>query len=126
MIDRSSPTQLAGTWKKVALYNDRSLFLRHDGTLWATGVNNLGQLGLGDTVARSSPVQIGSGLWTDIAMGTYTNIALSASGNLFVWGGGSNGRLGLGDTVSRSSPVQLSGTWSSAVGGSKFSGGFKF
>ena len=34
--------------------------IKTDGTLWSWGRNNEGNLGLGNTVNRSSPVQIGS------------------------------------------------------------------
>jgi alpha-tubulin suppressor-like RCC1 family protein len=34
--------------------------VKTNGTLWAWGVNSLGNLGLNDIVSRSSPVQIGS------------------------------------------------------------------
>ena len=35
------------------------VFLKRDSSLWAWGQNDIGQLGQGDTVKRSSPVQIG-------------------------------------------------------------------
>jgi len=37
-----------------------SLALQSNGTLWAWGYNNSGQLGDGTTTNRTSPVQIGS------------------------------------------------------------------
>ena len=35
-----------------------SVAIKTDGTAWAWGGNNVGQLGLNDTIARSSPTQI--------------------------------------------------------------------
>jgi alpha-tubulin suppressor-like RCC1 family protein len=65
-VHRSSPVQVGSltNWKQVAtLQNTKSLLaVKTDGTLWAWGENSSGsgQLGLNDTVHRSSPVQIGS------------------------------------------------------------------
>ena len=42
------------------------------------GLNSVGQLGVGDTTNRSSPVQVGSlTTWLNIAAGTYHNLAIS-------------------------------------------------
>ena len=51
--------------------------LKTDGTLWAWGNNGIGQLGLGDTTTRSSPVQT-SGSYTDWGK-------VVAAGNNGVW-----------------------------------------
>lgn len=37
-----------------------ALAVKNDGTLWAWGYNGAGQLGVGDTTNRSSPVQVGA------------------------------------------------------------------
>jgi alpha-tubulin suppressor-like RCC1 family protein len=42
--------------------------IKTDGTLWTWGYNAQGQLGLGNTTDRSSPVQIG-------ALNTWLNIS---------------------------------------------------
>ena len=44
------------TFGNIAYYH--SLFIKSDGSLWAMGNNNYGQLGDGTTTQRSSPVQI--------------------------------------------------------------------
>ena len=50
----------ATNWSKVWADNDFTLALTTDGTIYAWGRNNRGQLGLGDIVDRSVPVQVGS------------------------------------------------------------------
>ena len=80
------------------------------GTLWAWGRNQYGQLGLGDTTSRSSPVQIGTDTdWARVAIGAqaYSGFAIKTDGTLYAWGQNSSGQLGLGDTTHRSSPVQV-------------------
>jgi hypothetical protein len=44
------------------------------GTLWTFGRSNYGQLGLGNTTNRSSPVQV-SGSWSSVAGGYYHSLA---------------------------------------------------
>jgi hypothetical protein len=65
----SSPTQIGtlGNWSsnssttKVVAMNNRGIAaIKIDGTLWVWGSNSLGDLGLSDKRARSSPVQLGT------------------------------------------------------------------
>jgi alpha-tubulin suppressor-like RCC1 family protein len=44
--------------KMLAAGTHQSLFIKSDGSLWATGYNDKGQLGDGTTVDKSTPVQI--------------------------------------------------------------------
>jgi hypothetical protein len=73
-----------------------------------------GQLGLGNTVSRSSPVQL-AGTWFSsgfAAISRYLSSAIRADSSLWMWGRGGSGQMGAGDTTDRSSPVQTPGTWS--------------
>jgi len=128
----SSPTQVGtlSIWRNVSAGVHNRLAVRTDGTLWAWGRNaNAGQLGLGDIIDRSSPVQIGTlTTWSSIASsGGDHSLALKTDGTLWSWGGNSNGRLGLGDAIDRSSPVQVGtlSTWSRVCGGSNMSTALK-
>jgi alpha-tubulin suppressor-like RCC1 family protein len=76
--------------------------------LFAWGRNSYGQLGLGNTANRSSPVQIGAlDTWHEASAGGTHGVAIKTSGTLWSWGNNNHGQLGLGDTVNRSSPVQV-------------------
>lgn len=123
--DRSSPTQVGtGTNWDVAAISDAggsyksTLAIKTDGTLWAWGNNTFGQLGQGNTINRSSPVQIGTGTtWEKISVSTAACAAIKTDGTLWTWGYGGDGRLGLSDSSSRSSPTQVgTGTnWSKII-----------
>jgi len=78
---RSSPVQVGSltTWDKIACGSgstsknpSHTSTIKTDGTLWAWGENDSGELGLGDKVHRSSPVQVGSlTIWKSIVCGNY-------------------------------------------------------
>lgn len=79
-----------------------------EGTIWSTGYNVSGQLGDGTVVARSSPVQAGSGTnYTSVVSGITFALALRADGTIWGWGLNNNGQLGLSDAVDRSDPTQI-------------------
>lgn len=103
------------TWSQVAAAWFSSYGIRTDGTLWAWGYNNKGQLGLGDVVNRSSPVQIGTGnTWSKVfACCTSQDVvggaafAIKTDGTLWSWGYNQTGILGHSGGTDRSSPVQV-------------------
>ena len=119
----SSPVQIPGTtWSADDMHISKSLYaswaIKTDGTLWAWGHNQNGQLGLSDTARRSSPVQVPGTTWRSIAGSTQTVTATKTDGTLWSWGNGYYGGLGVNtndDAAARSSPVQVPGTtWSTA------------
>jgi len=119
----SSFTQVGAltTWSKASAGStgEANSAIKTDGTLWTWGFNNKGQLGLGDTISRSSPVQVGTGTdWAQIAIGDFA-AAIKTDGTLYAWGYGYYGNLGQGNTTSYSSPVQIGAltTWSKVTTG---------
>ncbi|MGE5579277.1 MAG: fibronectin type III domain-containing protein [Bacillota bacterium] len=94
----------------VASGNNHNLALRGDGTVWAWGYNDDGQLGDGTTIQRTSPVQV-SGLTGVIAIaaGDEHSLALKGDGTLWAWGRNNGGQLGDGTTTTRKTPVQVKG-----------------
>jgi alpha-tubulin suppressor-like RCC1 family protein len=124
-INRSGQTShLEGinSWTSIGT-SDFSLAIRSDGLLFSWGLNANGRLGLGDTVYRSSPTQVGSSSWTSIGTGVEHASAIRSDGALFTWGVGTSGRLGLATTASanttaRSSPTQVgASSWTSISAG---------
>ncbi len=89
--------------------------IKNNGTLWAWGRNNIGQLGIdNDNTDYSSPVQI-PGTWSKVFAGTKSAGAIKPSGELFTWGDNPNGLLGHSNQSDYSSPRQLPGTtWKTA------------
>ena len=131
----SAPVQVAapvGTapgaqWTQVAAGYAHALALRSDGSLWAWGSNNTGQLGIGTTAARSFvPVRVdtpaGAALgttWLKVWAGNEHSLALRSDSTLWVWGRNTEGQLGDNTTITRLAPVQefTHGRWISASAG---------
>jgi alpha-tubulin suppressor-like RCC1 family protein len=85
-----------------------SVAIKTDGTLWSWGKNNNGQLGQGDVINRSSPVQVGSLTdWSKISSGIHHVVSIKTNGTLWSWGAAEGGALGLGVPGNKSSPVQV-------------------
>jgi alpha-tubulin suppressor-like RCC1 family protein len=61
--------------------------LKNDGSLWASGYNNYGQLGDGTTNTAPLPIMIGTNRdWAQIAAGDFSSFALKKNGTLWGWG----------------------------------------
>ena len=89
-----------------------SMGIKTNGTLWAWGRNEVGQLGDGTTTNRFVPVQIGTATnWESVSSGWYHTLALRTDGSLWVWGGNNDyGQLGNGTTTTLALPTQLAVT----------------
>ncbi len=86
------------------------LALKKDGTVWAWGNNDYGQLGDGTEIDRATAVQVSglSGI-TAIAGGYSHSLALKNDGTVWAWGNNENGQLGDGTTVDKKTAVQVMG-----------------
>ena len=130
---RSSPTQIPGTWatgtRSLYSSDEFGAAIKTDGTLWMWGLNEHGQLGQnegpgGNPGSYSSPTQIPGTIWRSVFCGRKSSFATKTDGTMWSWGYGnrsSNGLLGQNNAISYSSPVQIPGTtWSTNLGGSNF------
>jgi alpha-tubulin suppressor-like RCC1 family protein len=89
----------------VAVGYEHVLALRSDGTVWAWGLNDKGQLGVGDYVNRLSPVQV-PGLTGIVAIsaGSSHSLALAYNGMVWSWGYNGYGQLGIGSIATKNTP----------------------
>jgi alpha-tubulin suppressor-like RCC1 family protein len=114
LVNKSSPVSVIGgftDWCQVSAGISFSLAVRQNGTAWAWGQNNYGQLGADNTTSRSSPVSVVGGFcdWCQISAGYRQSLAVRTNGTLWAWGNNGSGRLGDNTTVSKSSPVSVVG-----------------
>jgi alpha-tubulin suppressor-like RCC1 family protein len=86
----STPTQTAAgnDWAQVVAGSVCSYSVKKDGSLWAWGLNNFCQLGIGSTKDSARPVRVGvSTNWVKIAAGGVSAAGIQRDGSLWIWGG---------------------------------------
>lgn len=106
------------TWSKISVGAGSILAIRSDGTLWALGKNDYGQLGLGDRFNRNTLIQVGTdNNWADISISSEHALAIKTDGTLWAWGYNTSGQLGLNDYIDRLLPTQIGegNDWQSIV-----------
>lgn len=91
---RLVPTLIdVGPWSRAACshwgsLSSHSIAIKDDGTLWATGSNGVGQLGLGDTTQRTTFTQVGSDSWLAADCAERESAGIKADGSVWWWGEG--------------------------------------
>lgn len=132
LVNRSSPTLVGGSLKfeRLSVGSNGSssgtcvLGITKSGELYSWGGNIFGQLGLGDTASRSSPVLVSAGPWKWVA--PYDNFVFGCQldSSLWSWGLNTIGQLGTNDLTSRSTPTLVVGP--SSPGVESLYGSFEF
>ncbi|MFH1232141.1 MAG: hypothetical protein V1709_11675 [Planctomycetota bacterium] len=106
--------QESGNWAQMVAGNSHTIAIKTNGTLWAWGKNNYGQLGDGSTTNINTPTQIGTDTnWSVIAAGFCYTIALKTDGTLWAWGWNGYGQLGDGTTTNVTTGPKQIGTGTS-------------
>ena len=95
--------------KQVCCGNNHTFILKNDGTLWSTGYNGYGQLGLGDGGNRYTFTQITTNVndIKEIYCGWNHTIILKNDGTLWGCGFNGSGELGLGNSANKTTFTQI-------------------
>lgn len=98
-VDTPFKINLPGSITALEINNYSVYALMQDGSLYAWGNNDSGQLGLGDNENKKEPVKVSlpAGV-KEITGGTYAAYAVLNDGSLYVWGANNYGQLGLNIT----------------------------
>jgi len=139
--DQNLPQQISlpvGVTAWTTLVHSRYSTFAFDqsGNPWVWGLNNQGQLGLGNTVTQTIPLKISYPSevvsWKAMTTSRESFYAIDQSGQLWAWGQGTSGQLGLGATggpgnnpISQLTPQQVPNpagvsAWSDIIGGVHF------
>jgi alpha-tubulin suppressor-like RCC1 family protein len=130
VASQSVPVQI-GTdrnWVSVAADGSSSFALKGDGTLWAWGRNDAGQLGNGDPAPLPADVAMpvlaanpGGSRYVAVSAGGRHTLALQADGTLWAWGDNRLGQLGQGqaDQSPHATPLRvgLASDWTAVSAG---------
>jgi alpha-tubulin suppressor-like RCC1 family protein len=85
------PAAVPGLDKVIAIaaHTCHMLAVRQDGTVWAWGGNDLGELGLGTTIAAATPVRVpGLSGVKSVASSYNRSFAIKSDGTVMAWGSG--------------------------------------
>ena len=99
----------------------QSIALAADGSVYAFGLNNYGQLGDNTTTDRATPIQVLKGAYSgttylgdnannpiiSFMAGENHNIALAADGSVYAFGRNNYGQLGDNTTTNRATPINV-------------------
>ena len=111
LADQNLPTQIgtANDWATVSAGNVHSLAVKTNGTLWAWGNGQFGQLGNGlFNSATPNVTQVGTANdWLTVSAGNRFSLAIKTTGTLWSWGLNNVGQLGLNNLVNQNLPVQV-------------------
>ena len=98
----------------VSAGDESVVAIRSDGTAWAWGQGDAGQLGNGATTSSDRPVEVLGvgdvghlGSVVAVAAGESHVLGLLSSGTVVAWGKNQNGQLGDGTTTDRLVPVKV-------------------
>jgi alpha-tubulin suppressor-like RCC1 family protein len=111
VLESATPVTVSGLSDVTAVEagQQHGLALKKDGSAWAWGLNNVGQLGNGATTGSQTPVQVGLSGISAISAGFNHNLALMPDGTVYAWGSNYDGELGDGTTNFSTNPVRVQG-----------------
>lgn len=102
------PQAVPGMTNVVAVAGARNFFLalKSDGTVWAWGGNEVGQLGIGGSfsTAVGTPTQVAITGVVSIAAASFNGMAIKSDRTVRVWGYNLNGQLGNGTKYDMNPP----------------------
>ena len=99
------------SFKAISAGFQHTVAIKSDGSLWAWGSNEDGQLGDGKSgrdIRRKTPVRIGTDTdWMVVSAWGGNTVALKKDGSLWAWGRNSSGQLGDDTNTSRNIPGRV-------------------
>ena len=125
---KKNPTQIGidNDWQYIDCAFRSSLAVKSNGTLWAWGGNDYGQLGVGDNVDRNVPTQVGtSSDWQSLSSNGIATVAIKNNGTLWSWGSNQYFSLGTGQfSTNTNIPIQVGNAtnWQSVSSGGQIKG----
>jgi alpha-tubulin suppressor-like RCC1 family protein len=113
--DKSSPNQVGSEtrWTDISsgthddVGKQHSLAIDNNQRLWAWGENGNGQLGIGNTTDKSSPIQVGTDKWLKISAGYAVSHGIKHDNTLWGWGYWNNSNIGSGSFSDVTTPSQI-------------------
>uniref|UniRef100_UPI0035AF19A8 RCC1 domain-containing protein n=1 Tax=Chitinimonas sp. TaxID=1934313 RepID=UPI0035AF19A8 len=118
-----TPIKIGSGFSAILAGYHHSLALKNDGSLWAWGWNDYGQVGDGSTDSRATPVQVASNI-ASLQSAGINSMVLGKDGKTYGWGYNGAARRGYNmllagaDTFNITRPQPIAGDWIAASAGS--------
>ena len=113
----------ATNWAAVSAGGNHTVAIKADGSMYAWGRNNVGQLGIaaGDTTNRNVPTRVGTATdWAYVSAGGSHTVAIKTGGSMYAWGANDISQLGDGTMTNCQTPLQIgSDTWTAVATGQR-------
>ena len=94
----------------IATGQNQALALRSDGSVWAWGTNQVGEMGIANVSQASFPLRVaGVSNGVSVAAGYLHSIIAEQNGTVWTWGANNGGQLGTGNYTPSAVPVQTLG-----------------
>jgi len=117
-----SPVKIMDSVIAVSVGDTHTAAIRADGSLWAWGRNEEGQLGDGTTTGRYTPVKVMADVIA-VSAGFNCTMAIKSDGSLWAWGSNWDGQLGDGTTTMQITPIRIMKNVVAVSAGGSFAGG---
>ena len=99
--------------QKISTSNGTSFYIDESGSLYMWGLNNYGQLGIGNEINQNLPQKVlfnnldNDETIVDAGTSDLTSYALSSKGKLYMWGSNKNGQLATGNQQKSNLPILI-------------------
>lgn len=107
---KSLPGQIGtdNNWKSISAGSRFNIAIKQDGTIWAFGRNDEGELADGTNISKNFPVQIGFDTdWKIVTAGGGHCMAIRQDGTLWCWEANDKGQLGDGTVNNANTLVKI-------------------
>ena len=111
-VDKNAPAKIfwkGSKWAAIAGGMSHSAGIKADGSLWAWGYNNSGQIGdKSYQLNKVLPSKVGDNRWVALEAGSYNTFGIKSDGSLWGWGYNSDGELGNGEHLNvKTEPISI-------------------
>jgi len=108
------------SYSSICSGSNHAAYIKSDGSLWAWGWNDCGQIGDDSTNYKTFPVKVMDGA-VQVSTGDQHTLAIKSDGTLWAWGENRFGQLGDGTEMRRKYPVKVMDDVIQAAAGKSYS-----
>ena len=109
VLGSTVPKPVMSGVRAVAAGDNHTIFIKTDGTVWTTGLNSSGQLGLGNNQQVHTTAQKINGITTAVGAAAHNSVTVIRLSDGTLRAAGAGGTVGDGTNAQRNAPVAVVG-----------------